>query len=135
MWTVSCSAGRPITARRCWGRPTGGCSARGADVEPEAAVDLYRPYVGAELARGTRMASMTRHMLGLFQNRPGARSWRRILTVEGARPGAGLEVLDHGLEALRAASAKVAVPQAAAGSPQARSNDPHGAPTARLAVV
>jgi tRNA-dihydrouridine synthase A len=40
---------------------------------------------------------MTRHMLGLFHGAPGARSWRRILTVEGVKAGAGLEVIDRAL--------------------------------------
>jgi tRNA-dihydrouridine synthase A len=46
---------------------------------------------------------MTRHMLGLFSGQPGARSWRRILTVEAARPGAGLEVIDQALSAVASA--------------------------------
>jgi tRNA-dihydrouridine synthase A len=53
-----------------------------------------------QLARGTPLAAMSRHMLGLFQGRPGARSWRRIMTVDAVRPGAGLEVLDRALAAL-----------------------------------
>ncbi|MFZ5721102.1 MAG: tRNA dihydrouridine(20/20a) synthase DusA [Pseudomonadota bacterium] len=72
----------------------------GAPVDPFAAVRAYRDYVAAELARGTHLAAMTRHMLGLFHGRPGARSWRRILTVEGVKPGAGLEVIDRALEAV-----------------------------------
>jgi tRNA-dihydrouridine synthase A len=43
---------------------------------------------------------MARHMLGLFHGRPGARTWRRILTVEGVKPGAGLEVIDRALDAV-----------------------------------
>jgi tRNA-dihydrouridine synthase A len=39
-------------------------------------------------------------MLGLFHGRPGARAWRRILTVEGVRPGAGLAVIDAALAAV-----------------------------------
>jgi tRNA-dihydrouridine synthase A len=53
-----------------------------------------------ELARGAHLAAMTRHMLGLFHGRPGARTWRRILTVEGVKTGAGLEVIDHALAAV-----------------------------------
>jgi tRNA-dihydrouridine synthase A len=64
------------------------------------ALEAYRDYVAAELARGTHLAAMTRHMLGLFHGVPGARAWRRILTVEGVRPGAGLEVIDRALAAL-----------------------------------
>jgi tRNA-dihydrouridine synthase A len=69
-------------------------------VTPEAAVEAYRPYMARQLARGTPLAAISRHMLGLFQGRPGARSWRRIMTVDAVRPGAGLEVLDRALAAL-----------------------------------
>jgi tRNA-dihydrouridine synthase A len=78
----------------------------GDAVSPEAAVTRYLPYVRAELARGTHLAAMTRHMLGLFHARPGARAWRRILTVEGAKPGAGVEVIEHALAALADAAAR-----------------------------
>ncbi|MBI1196942.1 MAG: tRNA dihydrouridine(20/20a) synthase DusA [Phenylobacterium sp.] len=72
----------------------------GGAVDPFAAVAAYRDYVAAELARGTHLAAMTRHMLGLFHGRPGARTWRRILTVEGVKPGAGLAVIDEALSAI-----------------------------------
>jgi len=54
---------------------------------------------------------MTRHMLGLFHGRPGARAWRRILTVEGVKPGAGLEVIDRALAAVAASGAQASGPQ------------------------
>ncbi len=76
----------------------------GADVTAQAAVAAYLPYVSAELVRGTHLAAMTRHMLGLFHGQPGARTWRRILTVEGAQPGAGIEVIERGLAALAEAA-------------------------------
>jgi tRNA-dihydrouridine synthase A len=69
-------------------------------VTPEEAVRAYRPYLAAELARGTHLYAMVRHMLGLFHGRPGARTWRRILTVEGVKAGSGLEVVDQALEAV-----------------------------------
>jgi tRNA-dihydrouridine synthase A len=72
----------------------------GEDVGPFEAVERYRPYMAAQLARGVHMAAMTRHMLGLFHGRPGARAWRRILTVEGVKAGAGVEVLDAALAAV-----------------------------------
>ena len=75
----------------------------GEDVDAIAAVEAYRPYMRSELARGTHLAAMTRHMLGLFHGLPGARAWRRILTVEGVKGGAGIEVVDAALaEVLRA---------------------------------
>ena len=77
-----------------------------ADVDAFAALDRYRPYMAARLAEGVRLAAMTRHMLGLMHGRPGARAFRRILTVEAIRPGAGLEVLDRAAEAVREAEAR-----------------------------
>ncbi|MFN3377775.1 MAG: tRNA-dihydrouridine synthase, partial [Burkholderiaceae bacterium] len=76
------------------------------DVDAFTALDRYRPYMAARLAEGVRLAAMTRHMLGLMHGRPGARAFRRILTVETIRPGAGLEVLDRAAEAVREAEAR-----------------------------
>lgn len=75
------------------------------DVDSFTAVERYRPYLARELAAGTHLAAMSRHMLGLFHGLPGARAWRRILTVEGVKPGAGLDVIDRALDAVRAALA------------------------------
>jgi tRNA-dihydrouridine synthase A len=72
----------------------------GATVTAVQAVERYRPYIARELAAGTHLAAMTRHMLGLFHGAPGARTWRRILTVESIKPGAGLEVVDEALAAV-----------------------------------
>jgi tRNA-dihydrouridine synthase A len=77
-------------------------------VDALAAVEAYRPYVARRLAAGTHLAAMTRHMLGLFHGQAGARTWRRILTVEGVKPGAGLDVIDRALEAVRPAAAAAA---------------------------
>jgi tRNA-dihydrouridine synthase A len=71
-----------------------------ADVGGFEAVEAYRAYVADQLAKGVHLAAMTRHMLGLFHGRPGARAWRRILTVGGVKPGAGLEVIDEALAAV-----------------------------------
>ena len=76
------------------------------DVDAFTALDRYRPYMAARLAEGVRLAAMTRHMLGLMHGRPGARAFRRIMTVEAIRPGAGLEVLDRAAEAVREAEAR-----------------------------
>jgi len=60
-------------------------------------VRSYLPYMKQELAAGTRLAAMTRHMLALFQAVPGARAWRRYLSEHAFRPGAGLEVVEAAL--------------------------------------
>jgi len=79
---------------------------RGRDVDPFAAIDRYKPYLAARLDEGWGLHCMTRHMLGLMHGRPGARAFRRILTVEAIRPGAGLEVVDRAVEAVREAEAR-----------------------------
>ncbi|WP_454715665.1 tRNA dihydrouridine(20/20a) synthase DusA [Caulobacter segnis] len=76
-----------------------------ADVDSFEAVERYKPYLARELAAGVHLAAMSRHMLGLFHGLPGARAWRRILTVEGVKAGAGLDVVDRALDAVRAALA------------------------------
>ncbi len=74
------------------------------DVSPFEAVERYLPRVRRELETGTRLAAISRHMLGLFHGRPGARAWRRTLTVEGAAAGAGAEVIERALAEVRAAA-------------------------------
>ncbi len=65
-----------------------------------AALEAYEPYIAEQLAAGVRLADMTRHLLGLFAGRPGARLYRQTLSTDAVKRGAGLEVL-------RAAVAKV----------------------------
>jgi len=57
------------------------------------AIEAYEPYVAARLAEGVRLHAMTRHMLGLFTGRPGARAYRRHLATEGVKPTADLQTL------------------------------------------
>ena len=89
--------------RRLFGEP-------GPDVAPEDAVRAFMPYVAGKLSQGVRLAGMTRHMLGLFHGRPGARAWRRILTVGAIRPGAGLEVIEEALAAVTTDAAPAGTP-------------------------
>jgi tRNA-dihydrouridine synthase A len=65
------------------------------------AVEAFIPHVEAELARGTRLHSITRHMLGLFQGMAGARAYRRHLATEAVKPGAGVNVLREALDLVR----------------------------------
>ncbi|CAN0602734.1 unnamed protein product, partial [Ectocarpus sp. 12 AP-2014] len=48
--------------------------------EPSQVVDAMLPYIETQLSEGLRLNAITRHMLGLFTGRPGARIWRRILS-------------------------------------------------------
>ncbi len=65
-----------------------------------SALDRMRPYIAREVAQGVKLASITRHMLGLFAGQPGARAWRRVLSENAYRRDAGLDVLDAALSAM-----------------------------------
>ncbi|WP_343115814.1 tRNA dihydrouridine(20/20a) synthase DusA [Ostreiculturibacter nitratireducens] len=69
----------------------------GLSRDPFEVVEAMRPYIARHLAEGGRLHQITRHMLGLFHGRPGARAWRRTLSEQGTRDGAGLGVLDAAL--------------------------------------
>jgi tRNA-dihydrouridine synthase A len=69
-------------------------------VSPPDAIRAYEPYIAARLSEGASLHSMTRHMLGLFAGQPGARQWRRTLSEQAPRKGAGLEVLRAALAAV-----------------------------------
>jgi tRNA-dihydrouridine synthase A len=55
------------------------------------------PYVLRELEAGTRLHHMTRHILGLYQGVPGARKFRRHLSENAYREGAGIGVLEDAI--------------------------------------
>ena len=69
-------------------------------VELRPVVEAMAAYAERELARGARLNAITRHMLGLAAARPGARTFRQILSVDAARRGAGPEILLRALDAL-----------------------------------
>jgi tRNA-dihydrouridine synthase A len=66
--------------RRIFAEPGAPCA---PDADPVAVAHAMRPVIAAHLARGGRLGGVTRHMLGLFADRPGARHWRRALTEAG----------------------------------------------------
>ena len=57
----------------------------------------YLPYLENELARGTPLHHMTRHVLGLFAGQPGARNFRRHLSENANKPGADIAVFEGAL--------------------------------------
>lgn len=74
----------------------------GLDSTPEQAVRDMLPYIEAHLVKGGRLNQITRHMLGLFAGRPGARGWRRSLSEGVSKPGAGPELVVQALEEIEA---------------------------------
>ena len=85
---------------------SGGETARRSTAE---VVDAMAGYAQRHIAAGGRLAQVTRHMVGLFHGRPGARRYRQILSTDATRPGAGPDILREAFAAVTDA----AVPQAA----------------------
>jgi tRNA-dihydrouridine synthase A len=73
--------------------------------DPVAVARAMQPYIEAHLSAGGKLGQVTRHMLGLFTGRPGARQWRRVLSEGAHLPGAGPELVDQALESVIGADA------------------------------
>ncbi|MDU9007052.1 tRNA dihydrouridine(20/20a) synthase DusA [Sedimentitalea todarodis] len=65
----------------------------GTRSDPAEIVHRMIPYIETHLIRGGKLHQISRHMLGLFAGRPGARAWRRMLSEGAHRPGAGPELV------------------------------------------
>jgi tRNA-dihydrouridine synthase A len=63
----------------------------------EAAFEKLIPYIEREVAVGARLHDVTKHLLGAFRGRPGARLYRRHLSTEAVKPGANAWVLREAL--------------------------------------
>jgi tRNA-dihydrouridine synthase A len=72
-----------------------GEAARFASAKQAAAA--LAPYIAREIARGTRLHSITRHLHGLFHAVPGARAYRRHLAGAASTPHADAEYLGAAL--------------------------------------
>ena len=66
---------------------------------PDAVAIVARmaEYAASRLAEGVPLRSITRHMLGMMNGRPGARAWRRVLSESAAQPGANVNLLQRAL--------------------------------------
>lgn len=69
----------------------------GVAADPVVVARQMLPYIAAHIDRGGKLHQVTRHMLGLFTGRPGARRWRQVLSTEATRAGAGPEVVEAAL--------------------------------------
>ncbi len=61
-------------------------------------IELFIKYTENQLAKGVPLNHMTRHILGLFHAQPGAKAWRRHLSENATKKGAGIEVLQQAKE-------------------------------------
>ncbi|MES9880135.1 MAG: tRNA dihydrouridine(20/20a) synthase DusA [Sedimenticola sp.] len=61
-------------------------------------IERIMPFVEREFNTGAPICRITRHLLGLFNGQPGARAWRRHISENAHRNGAGPQVI---LDALK----------------------------------
>lgn len=73
--------------------------------DPVSVALAMKPYIQQHLKQGGRLHQITRHMLGLFAGRPGARHWRRRLSEDGVKNGADESLIDRALDDMRVAAA------------------------------
>lgn len=66
----------------------------------ENVISEYTKYMQQNISVGVPFKCMAKHMLNLYQNVPGAKLWRRHLSENMHMPGAGVELVDQGLELL-----------------------------------
>jgi tRNA-dihydrouridine synthase A len=71
------------------------------------AVEAMFDYIDANLALGLPLHRITRHMLGLYHGQPGGRLWRQVLSVDGCKPDAGLDVLRRALNIVEEQAARL----------------------------
>ena len=73
----------------------------GAAANPAAnridAAEAMVGYIEQRLAEGDYVTRVTRHMMGLFHAQPGGRLWRRVLSEDARRDGAGSEIIHEAL--------------------------------------
>ena len=68
-----------------------------AITNPISAIEQLFPYIELELAKGTQLNHIMRHTLGIFNGKKGAKQWRRYLSENAHKKGAGLEVVKKAL--------------------------------------
>ncbi|WP_040977294.1 tRNA dihydrouridine(20/20a) synthase DusA [Necropsobacter massiliensis] len=66
-------------------------------ITPREAVESMFPYIERQLSQGVYLNHITRHMLGAFQHCKGALQWRRHLSENAHKAGAGIDVLETAL--------------------------------------
>lgn len=66
-------------------------------IDPLSAIQSLYPYIEQQLMQGAQLNHIMRHTLGIFNGRKGARQWRRYLSENAHKKGAGVEVVEQAL--------------------------------------
>ncbi len=60
-------------------------------------IEALLGYIAEEIPRGTRLHSISRHILGLYNGLPGAKKWRRYISENAPKADADGKVIEHAL--------------------------------------
>ncbi|MEM7594127.1 MAG: tRNA dihydrouridine(20/20a) synthase DusA [Cyanobacteria bacterium P01_A01_bin.83] len=70
------------------------------DITPRSRTEIVEamlPYIDYWISKGTRLNSISRHMLQLFAEQPGTKAWKRYITENACLPGADSLVVSNAL--------------------------------------
>lgn len=73
-------------------------------IADDAMIEAMHAYAVRETGKGVPLHHVTRPMIGLFHGAPGARVWRRMLTVDAQRGGDGPDLILRAYEDLSGAA-------------------------------
>jgi len=83
------------------------------DISRDDALTRLLPHIEQHLSSGGRLNNVVRHVLGLYQGQPGARRFRRHLSENAVRAGAGIEILREAMSLVCGRTLDLAAPPAA----------------------
>lgn len=66
-------------------------------IDPIKAIRCLYPYIEQQLLQGAQLNHIMRHTLGIFNGQKGAKQWRRYLSENAHKKGAGIEVVEQAL--------------------------------------
>ena len=72
----------------------------------DAIIAALLPYIYKRVEEGSHFWHIARHILGLYHGEPGGKQFRRLLSEQGPRPGAGIELLEQAVDLVRQAKAR-----------------------------
>lgn len=61
------------------------------------AIEAYLPYIEEQLQHDVYLNHISRHILGIFHGRPGGKQFRRLISEQAHKNGAGIEVIQQAL--------------------------------------
>lgn len=78
------------------------CGSEKPVLSRDAVLEKMLPYIEKHLQAGGRLNHITRHITGLYQGEVGSRAWRRYVSENAHKPGAGIEVIHQARASMEA---------------------------------